>query len=1073
MLKGVSFIASLVDARRSRAGEYQSFVAKAVAVADACEGAIQQLTALGINATPTAAAGSLSSSIDRALEFANIVTRTRAAAERAQQELAQAEQLLAQAIAQKDQWLTRLLDALLCWLGRVPAQQRVDDSQQDVNDARAVLTQTRAESEAANAKASIALGDLRAAAKRELNELRLRLENMRSGLDAEQNHGLPSLLSGWSDPMWSTWRLSGEGPRADCYVSPVLRLGWRERPLPEPKSNRGKRLLEAIPAPDEPVLAPLIGSGRTIFFSGRGSDSERALEMLQGSIIRLAAMMGPHATFTFIDPAGNGASFPFQRFVKGRPPSGDLLKDLLEIEGDIRRINRDLLDAGTALHELPDRRLASESFEFIVAAQFPRGYDRRMIQTLASIAATGPRTGRYVLIHHSMDDEFPRDMGLDDFKALAQVTVHGGLARSGQVEFTPDLMPAESLRRSVFDQIKASERAPTAIPFEELVQTDHAHLWKGSSQDLISTAIGLRGGHDVVETWFGARDGRTCAHGMLAGMPGSGKSTLYHVLIMGLSCTYSPQELRLYLIDGKFGTEFLPYRRLPHARVVSLNTHPELARSVLQDLVDEMARRNAAFRAVGVEDLPRYRRNTGKPMPRLVLMVDEYQQLFDDDDEGTASDLMRRLAQQGRSAGIHMFLGSQRFGAPGMLHQQDIFGNIHLKMAMKLQPDEVMGLTEFGPIGKALIRSCDVAGKFALNDSGQDDRTMAGRAALLEPQRRDALIEAMCSMDAARSETQPIVLRGDVAPAIRDNIALSSMLSRASGPNRVELETIARLDPATGPGLGIPSWQSADLPIALALGRRLSVHHHAYAVLRRSVGQHLLLIGSRSSPRLGMLCGALVGAIACSERASLAIDVLCAPMEDSDPTMTALLAIQRLARRARDIHMDLHRGTSAIDDAILSAAEEVRARGLAVNPQASRRLLVILDPERTPSLHRSQDAFRPNHGPCGQALRDVLDGGSLVGMHVVLSAASLSQLSMVLDERREIGRFMHRACLQVSEDDSYALFRNRRGAALQHPDDPVSMAICMDMESSSSSRFRPYAPLEGAQAPTEMPKENA
>lgn len=1070
MLKGTTHIVSLVDARRSRAAEYHAFVARAVKMADACEEAIKQLRDLGIDATPTATAGSLPASIDRALECVNIVTRTRDSAERAKQELAQAEQLLVQATARMGEWLTKLLDALLWWLGRVPAQRRVDESQQAVNHARDVRKQTTTESAAAEAKASIALGDLLASAESELNELRIQLVKLRSCVDADGNHGLPSLLSGWADPAWSTWRLSGEGPRADCYVSPVLRVGQRRCSLPEPKSSRGKSLLEAIPAPDEPVLAPLIGSGRTILFSGGGSDSELALEMLQGSIIRLAAMMGPHATFTFIDPAGNGASFPFQRFVKGRPPSGDLLKDLLEIEGDIRRINRDLLDAGTALHELPDRRLASESFEFIVAAHFPRGYDRRMIQSLTSIAATGPRTGRYVLIHQSMDDEFPRDMGLDDFKSLAQVMVVGGVARSGQAEFTPDLMPADALRRSVFDQIKASERAPTAIPFDELVKTDHAELWKGSSQELISTAIGLRGGHDVVETWFGAQDGRTCAHGMLAGMPGSGKSTLYHVLIMGLSCRYSPQELGLYLIDGKFGTEFLPYRRLPHARVVSLNTHPELARSVLQDLVDEMARRNAAFRSVGVEDLSRYRRTTGKPMPRLVLMVDEYHQLFDDDAEGTASDLMRRLAQQGRSAGIHMFLGSQRFGAPGMLHQQDIFGNIHLKMAMKLQPDEVMGLTEFGPIGKALIRSCDVAGKFALNDTGQDDRTMAGRAALLEPQRRDALIEAMRSMDAAGSDPQPIVLRGDVPPAIRDNIALSSMLSRAAGPNRLELETIARLDPATGPGLGIPAWQSADLPFALALGRRLSVHHHAYAVLRRSVGQHLLLIGSRSGPRLGMLCGALVSAIACSERGTLEIDVLCAPMEDSDPTMMALGAIQTLARRARDIRVDLHRGTSAIEAAISLTAEEMRARGSAVNPPASRRLLVILDPERIPSLHRSQDALRPSHGPPGKSLRDVLDGGSLVGMHAVLSAASLSQLSMVLDERRELGRFMHRACLQVSEDDSYALFRNRRGAALQDPDDPVSMAICMDMESSSSSRFRPYAPLAGAQPLTDMPK---
>jgi len=220
-----------------------------------------------------------------------------------------------------------------------------------------------------------------------------------------------------------------------------------------------------------------------------------------------------------------------------------------------------------------------------------------------------------------------------------------------------------------------------------------------------------------------------------------------------------------------------------------------------------------------------------------------------------------------------------------------------------------------------------------------------------------------------------------------------------------------------------------------------------------------------------MLCGALVSAIACSEQASLGIDVLCAPMEDSDPTMTALGAIRSLARRARDVRMDLHRGAAAIDAALLAAADDVRERGTAVTPPASRRLVVILDPERIPSLHRSPDAFRPSHGPSGKALRDILDGGSPVGTHVVLSIASLSQLSIVLDERRELGRFMHRASLQVSEDDSYTLFRSRRGAALQDPDDPVSMALCMDMESSTSTRFRPYAPIETGGSASTVQKE--
>ena len=67
-------------------------------------------------------------------------------------------------------------------------------------------------------------------------------------------------------------------------------------------------------------------------------------------------------------------------------------------------------------------------------------------------------------------------------------------------------------------------------------------------------------------------------------------------------------------------------------------------------------------------------------MPRILLIIDEYQELFFNDKEDTASRQLLILAQQGRSAGIHMLLASQRFGAEGMRNQTGILGNIHLRM---------------------------------------------------------------------------------------------------------------------------------------------------------------------------------------------------------------------------------------------------------------------------------------------------------------------------------------------------------------------------------------------------------
>ena len=181
---------------------------------------------------------------------------------------------------------------------------------------------------------------------------------------------------------------------------------------------------------------------------------------------------------------------------------------------------------------------------------------------------------------------------------------------------------------------------------------------------------------------------------------------------MSLSLSPTPPRPPIYKVnsDGKDGVEFKPYRHLPHAEVVSLHSSSELSRSVLQELVEEKERRNTIFSKAEVADLTAYRQK-GQPLgvlPRILLLVDEYQELFEGDRDGIASEQLLQLTAQGRSAGIHMLLASQRFGAAGMMNQTAIFGNIHLRMAMQMTDSDRQALTEFGRRGKQLITTCDL-----------------------------------------------------------------------------------------------------------------------------------------------------------------------------------------------------------------------------------------------------------------------------------------------------------------------------------------------------------------------------
>lgn len=101
----------------------------------------------------------------------------------------------------------------------------------------------------------------------------------------------------------------------------------------------------------------------------------------------------------------------------------------------------------------------------------------------------------------------------------------------------------------------------------------------------------------------------TAQHALVAGKTGSGKSTLLHVLITTLALNYSPDEIELYLIDFKKGVEFKRYatHRLPHARVIAIESEREFGLSVLEGIDAELKLRGDLFRQGGADNLKNYR----------------------------------------------------------------------------------------------------------------------------------------------------------------------------------------------------------------------------------------------------------------------------------------------------------------------------------------------------------------------------------------------------------------------------------------------------------------------------------
>ncbi len=154
-------------------------------------------------------------------------------------------------------------------------------------------------------------------------------------------------------------------------------------------------------------------------------------------------------------------------------------------------------------------------------------------------------------------------------------------------------------------------------------------------------------------------------HYLVAGATGSGKSVCLNVMIVSLIMRYSPEELRLILIDPK-RVGFRCYEHLPHLMIDEIVTEPQKAIAVLQWAYNEMERRYDVFAACTesvISDIDGYNKevasDTVPKMPRIVIIVDELADLMETSKKDMEARI-RALAQKARAAGVHLVLATQR-----------------------------------------------------------------------------------------------------------------------------------------------------------------------------------------------------------------------------------------------------------------------------------------------------------------------------------------------------------------------------------------------------------------------------
>ncbi|WP_296940943.1 FtsK/SpoIIIE domain-containing protein, partial [uncultured Marivita sp.] len=151
-------------------------------------------------------------------------------------------------------------------------------------------------------------------------------------------------------------------------------------------------------------------------------------------------------------------------------------------------------------------------------------------------------------------------------------------------------------------------------------------------------------------------------HTLIAGETGSGKGVLVQSLLLDICATNSPESARIRMIDPKAGIDFPWLRRMPHLDG-DLITSREEAIETLEELVEEMERRNRLLADAGVTKLANYNKKVppNERLPRIWVFHDELADWMLIDDYRDAVELnASRLGVKARAAGINLVLITQR-----------------------------------------------------------------------------------------------------------------------------------------------------------------------------------------------------------------------------------------------------------------------------------------------------------------------------------------------------------------------------------------------------------------------------
>lgn len=791
-----------------------------------------------------------------------------------------------------------------------------------------------------------------------------------------------------------------------------------------------------------PVIVPLKLFG-SICILDDGSNTERVVNFMQACACRiLLSLDSSLCNFILYDKVGLGNGFislsGLDSRIKGErilTTNDELNRALEKLSDRAVSVIQNVLGSKYANSTLIDYNREAdnrkEPYYFLLIKDYPEGVSNEQCAIIKQIVESGPKAGIFTLLSYSPNNYSEKTFNRSAKDILNHTCnivhfekdafVWHNVPNKKVYNFAPfklaTKLPSPESLSKLFARITDHLNQAENITLDIMSEMKEQNFWKSDASSGIQVPIGMQNASTM--QYFHLGDSTNVHHVLIGGSTGYGKSVLLHNIICNTAWRYSPEQLQMILLDYKEGTEFKVYDNLPHARVLSIQSEREYGCSVFNFIAEEIHRRGDVFRAAGTQDITSYNHCSGKTMPRILIIIDEFQKLLDGDARTTdfISSALEDVGRRGRSFGINLILSTQSLMNVNIGGVQQSLG-LRIVLHLNTQYDCERFLTNGNYLPyTALTRP----GQAVYNaNAGLTEGNVLFQTAYMAPASLSKVVGTI-------SDHALLQYDGELAPYKRFFYDGSSL---------VEIESNKELSNFREPNERFCNIFIGE-PVALT-------ESHASFKLRRQSGSNVLMVGGDEASVISILSFSV-------------LQILNQSWEDcriviADKTNTDSKYYDELRNSFSPFALQV--SVCEWDEDIADHIDAIHAEMLRriQNRQPRARIVLMLNNLYEIRPLRRNGYTKPEYN---QKLTDIIKEGPHVGIHAFVHALSYHSLTQIFDAHEMLSEFEVK--IELSKGDGSQIF----GAAytndrLQLPDDAEYMAKMQIGDTGKIVKLRVY-----------------